>query len=96
VAIFCKSSRRCSTTDTSTLATAAISSDQYQQTYHSAAFAKVAQYLEIRLDLGQEDHPDCRPPYINPVLHACELRRQFVQLGLVRLDQEAHVVVDEG
>ena len=56
---------------------------------------KITQNLQIGLDFGQVGHPHCRATHIYAFAHACELRREFAELRLIRMQQQTHIVVDE-
>lgn len=61
----------------------------------SRSFGEVGEHLEVGFYFGEEDHPDCGTAEVDTLLHSCKLRGQTCELGLVRPEQEAHVVVDE-
>ena len=49
----------------------------------------------IGIDFGQVGNPHSRSMNVNSFAHACELRREFAELRLIRMQQQTHVVVDE-
>ena len=49
----------------------------------------------IGIDFGHVGNPHSRSKNVNSFAHACELRREFAWLRLIRVQQQTHVVVVE-